>query len=291
MKLKNCSLITEPSDARIHLVRQDGSLQLIGTGRAEYRIKKSNTNSIVVSAKGFESKQWNFVRRGSYPSQMVLALDMRIVSINSNVNAQIFLGDTRIGIGSAQISIPPNTTVTVEARLDGFWPSRAEYSTNEDSGVLPLDDFLDITDRMIVVSARPPNSSIWVDSQFAGDNFAEVRLPQNTCVTIGTTAGGFVGKEEVFCNQERMDVPPKAHTIFLTDRKVTVRTVPQTASILVNGRVVGTDEYSIVVAQEKCIDVGIEQDGYVGQTRHRIRQTTTLRSKWAISVRSTMPGK
>ncbi len=126
---------------------------------------------------------------------------------------------------------------------------------------------------MIVVSARPPNSSIWVDAQFAGENFVEVRLPENSCVTVGATADGFVGKEEVYCHQERMEAPPKATTIFLTDRQVTVRVIPRTGSILVDGRVVGTDEYSVVVPEEKCVEVGIEQDGYVGQTRRYCNQT------------------
>ena len=205
---------------------------------------------------------------------MTLALDTRVVSVvASNENALIYAGDIRIGVGTADVSVSPNQTVTVEARLDGYWPARTEYSRTDGSGVLPLTDVLNITDRMIVVSARPPNSSIWVDAQFAGENFVEVRLPENSCVTVGATAKGFVGKEEVYCNQEHMEAPPKAKTIFLTDREVTVRVIPRTGSILVDGRVVGTDEYSVIVPEEKCVEVGVEQDGYVGQTRRYCNQT------------------
>ena len=268
------SFVADPADAKIYLVNTNGSLTLIGTGRATYRLRRKNTNSIEVQAEGFESKQWHFVRRQKYSSPMTLALDTRVVSVvASNENALIYAGDIRIGVGTADVSVSPNQTVTVEARLDGYWPARTQYSRTDGSGVLPLTDVLNITDRMIVVSARPPNSSIWVDAQFAGENFVEVRLPENSCVTVGATADGFVGKEEVYCNQEHMEAPPKAKTIFLTDREVTVRVIPRTGSILVDGRVVGTDEYSVIVPEEKCVEVGVEQDGYVGQTRRYCNQT------------------
>ncbi len=120
------SFVADPADAKIYLVNTNGSLKLIGTGRATYKLKKKNTNSIVVEAEGFESKQWDFVRKQKYASPMTLALDTRVVSVvASNENALIFSGDIRIGVGTADISVAPNQTVTVEARLDGFWPAQS----------------------------------------------------------------------------------------------------------------------------------------------------------------------
>ncbi len=120
---------------------------------------------------------------------------------------------------------------------------------------------------MVVVTARPPNASIAVDAEFLGKNLAEVRLPRNDCVTVTVTADGFADEEHVFCNHDSMEPPPQFRTIVLNDRQVVVRAVPATAVILLDGREVATDQYSVVVGKDQCAEVGVEQDGFVGQVR------------------------
>ncbi len=261
-------LVAEPATATLHLVLANGSHQLIGTGRAEYKLKKKNTNSIVVKADGYAEKKWDFVRGQKYPDSITLALDTRVIDVKaSNETAEIYVNDIRVGVGNAEVSIASDQSAIVEAKLDGYWPARKEYSTGAGSDSLPLTDILDITDRMVVITARPAGATVSVDGAALGENFAEVRIPNNSCVTVSVAAEGFVGSEEVFCNQERMDPPPESAMVTLSDRQVMVRTLPQTASILVDGRTVGTDEYSVVVQQDKCVEVTIEQSGFVSQSR------------------------
>ena len=266
-------LVASPETAKIHLMDLDGSLELLGTGRAEYRVKRSNTNTIVVTAEGFAKKEWTFVRNGDYPTPVKLDLDTRVLQVKaSNPQAEIFMNDIRMGKGEARIQIGLGEEATVEARLEGFWPASKMYSTKENADVIPLEDELTISDRMLVVNARPAKTRILADGDAVGENFAEVRLPNNACVEVEAEADGFVSKSEVFCNQERMDPPPMNYSFELTDREVTVRTVPQTASILLQGRTVGIDEYTVVVAENECVEVRVEQSGYVSQERNYCNQ-------------------
>ncbi len=272
-RAQKLQLVTSPEDAQIFLVDVDGSMAPLGTGRAEYRVRRSNTNTIVVTADGYAKKEWTFVRGNDYPTPVRLELDTRVVEVSaSDQQAEIFLNDVRMGTGQAKIMIGQNETALVEARLEGYWPASATYSTTENSGVIPLADELRIQDRMLVVNARPAGTVILADGVEQGQNFAEIRLPFNACVEVEANADNFVSKSEVFCNQERMEAPPMNYAFELTDREVTVRTVPQTASILLSGRTVGIDEYTLVVQQDECIEVRVEQSGYVSQNRSYCNQ-------------------
>ena len=266
-------LVASPEGAKIHLLDLDGTMQLLGTGRAEYRVRRSNTNTVIVTAEGYAKKEWTFVRNADYPTPVQLDLDTRVVDVKaSRAEAEIFLNDIRVGKGEAKIHIGPDETATVEARLDGFWSASRTYSTNQNADAIPLQDDLIIADRMLVVNARPAKTKITADGEPKGENFAEIRLPMNACVEVEATAEGFVGKSEVFCNQERMDPPPRNHSFALTDRKVVVRTVPQTASILLSGRTVGIDEYTVVVPDSECVEVRVENSGFVSQNRSYCNQ-------------------
>ena len=266
-------LTAYPPEAKIHLLQHNGSLQLIGTGRAKYKLKRRNTNSIIVTAEGYKKEQWDFVRKQKYASSMELILDTRVIVVAaSNDRAKILVNDVQVGTGRANVVVGRNQTVVVEARMDGFWPVTNEYSTLEGAGIIPLTDVLEIQDRMMAVTVRPVGATVLVDNEEVGENFAKVRIPQDSCVTVGAAADGFVGKEQVFCNQDSLDPPPDSNIITLSDRMVTVRTLPQTASILVNGRVVSTDEYAVVLREDKCTDVSIEQSGYISQSRRYCNQ-------------------
>ena len=73
---------------------------------------------------------------------------------------------------------------------------------------------------------------------------------------------GFVEIERTYCNKEGSPEPPVSDKVSLSDRKITIR-VPDGATIRVNGKEVGTSEYTIKLVKGSKAKIEVEKKGFV----------------------------
>jgi hypothetical protein len=265
------TLSVTPAAAQIYGFDKVGNRVLLGTGNAKIKLEKDRTNRFIIQAPGFAPVDTVFARGGKYGKTVPLAMATRLVNVTMLPFDAEFLVN-----GDAQppgpVPVPPGKPVTVEVRKRGYKTERRVYS-NEPGSELPLTERIELRDKSVNVQPSIPRktdveskpASVYVDGNLVGNGNVDVVVPFDKCVSVTVSAPGYKPETPpAFCNNAQL---PLNYRVVLLDRMVTVTTVPPTASISVDGNVVGRGSFDVVVRNDQCANVKATLVGYGDEER------------------------
>jgi hypothetical protein len=258
------NLTVTPATAKIFRHDETGYKVQLGTGSAVLELLKNNPNEVLIEAEGYEPVRATFPREQKHPKTIAIPMPNRVVKITAvPYDAQILQNGTVKGRESAEILVPEGKSVTVELKKPGYRTITRTYYNMEGRDAPPVTEHFEMADRLVLVSAFPSGAQISVDGAPVGENSAEIAVPRGKCVAVIAGKPGLAPAERRYCNSEQAPPPPLTDALTLKDRLVVVRTTPATAGITVNGREVGTGQFSVVVPEGQCSEVLIAADGFV----------------------------
>jgi hypothetical protein len=168
----------------------------------------------------------------------------------------------QIGIGTAVVSVPKNSSTTIVLQKAGFADLIKVYSTLTDEK-LPKEDLLTMKDRMVILKVLPDDAKIIVNSIELGKGLFRIIVKAGEKVNVEVKKSGFVPVKKSYSNQAGADTPPVNEEIKLTDREIQVVTVPSDAKIMVDNQVVGSGNSLVVVPVDRCAIVKIIKEGFI----------------------------
>ena len=171
------------------------------------------------------------------------------------------------------VHIGQNTSKTVEVKRSGYM-TVAEVFYNQNGKPEPPGTIktISLTTRVVQLETTPAEGSyIYVDGKEAGEGHAEIVLEEGNCAVVKVSKEGYVSKEMTFCNKEGSPEPPINEKVNLVDREVSIR-VPDGATISVNGKEVGTGEYTLKLVKGSEARIEVEKKGFVTLYDHLIQR-------------------
>lgn len=255
-----------PSDATIYEVKTGGIETLIGTGSAEIKINKDFPIQLSFKKPGYRpiTKSYQRLKNVDPKKEDLVELKERMVTITAEpYDAKISVNGVEIGTRKIYVYIADNSSTTVEVTKPGYYKKSRTYYNQSGKDVSPVDDNIVLEDKAVKVKLFPNDAQIFVDGKKLPDNSDEIVVPNKTNVAVEYRKEGFVPVERTYYNKEGMPQTPLFETITLKDRTVRVNTTPNDATIKVDGKPVGTGEYSVKVLDGACVEVIIERAGFV----------------------------
>lgn len=162
------------------------------------------------------------------------------------------------------LDLAENISKTIEVRREGYL-SITEVFYNQEGKPAPPQEIKTFTlkDRVLQIETTPAEGTdIFVDGNKVSEGHAEVVIKEGTCVVVKIMKEGFVTKEKTYCNKSGSPEPPSSEMISMIDRAVAIR-VPDGAVIRVNGKEVGTSEYTLKLVRGSEAKIEVEKKGFV----------------------------
>lgn len=255
-----------PADATIYEVKTGGLEELLGTGSAEIKVNKDFPTQVTFKKPGFKplTKSYQKLKGVDLKKEELVELKDRMVTVTAEpYDAKIFVNGVEIGTRKIYVYIADNSSTTVEVTKPGYYKKSKTYYNQPGRDVSPVDDNIVLEDKAVKVKLFPSDVQIFVDGKKLPDNSDEVVVPTKTNVAVEYRKEGYVPVERTYYNKEGMPQTPLFETITLKDRTVRVNTTPSDATIKVDGKPVGTGEYTIKVVDGACVEVIVEREGFV----------------------------
>jgi hypothetical protein len=257
-----------PSTAKIYRPDPAGNKPQIGVGTARFKVEKDKPNTVIIEATGYVPVMRTFTRGEKYPKIVEVPLEDRLVKLTAMpYDAQVFVNGRAVGRQTVDVVVEKGKTATVELKKPGFFTVTRTYQNLSGSENPPVEDRMDLVDRMVLVTSSPAGAAILVDGNNVGETSAEVIVPAERCVTARVARPGFAPVEKTYCNREQAPVPPLNDNFTLRDRVTTISATPMDAALIVNGRQIGSGTGAVIVPENGCIDVMIRLEGYIGQKK------------------------
>jgi len=200
----------------------------------------------------------------------MLSLKMELTTRIFNLDASPY--DADIFVDGEKMAHPypfvmhlgENTNKTVEVKKEGYLTKTEVFYNQEGKTEAPLKrKTITLDTRVVHFETTPAEGSyIYVDGVKVGEGNAQIVLKPGTCVLVKADKEGFVEIERTYCNKEGSPEPPVSDKVSLSDRKITIR-VPDGATIRVNGKEVGTSEYTIKLVKGSKAKIEVEKKGFV----------------------------
>lgn len=168
----------------------------------------------------------------------------------------------QMGIGTAVIAVPKNSSTTIVLQKAGFADLRKVYSTLTDEK-LPKEDFLTMKDRMVILKVWPDDAKIIVNSSELEKGLFKIIVKEGERVNVEVKKIGFVSVKKTYTNQAGADPPPVNEEIKLTDREIQVVAIPSDAKVMVDNQIVGSGNSVVVVPVDRCAIVKIIKEGFI----------------------------
>jgi len=203
--------------------------------------------------------------------------------------------ETAIGTGNAVLKYDKDEPIKIIVRLEGYKPVSKTYVSSKTTDI-PKEDHFVLEDRIVKVTAQPYDAHIFINGVDQSANTASVEIKKDASVTVEVKKAGFSVKSKVYQNRSGVDSPPVDDFITLTDRAMSVKTVPSDVQIIVNGKKVGEGNSEVVIPAQSCIKVEYVKDGYVtlekqycakdGESVPPITENIALKDK-QVAIRTT----
>lgn len=244
---------------------QDKIEPAIGIGSAEVKLSKKDINRFVFEKEGYKSEIKDFPRTQKWPKTVQVNLTTRILEVLAEpFDAQIFLDGKYISKKNAIISIPQGRIATIEIKKTGFQTINKTFYNEEGKDIPPLKEEFNLENRAIEIKVTPLDGELSVDKNRKEMGSTKVIIPKGKCVLVEASKEGFVGLDKVFCNKESESIPPTNYSFLLEDRLVNINSSPNDTEIIVDGKVVGLGEYNLKVPKNKCVEVQVNKEGFIG---------------------------
>jgi len=167
----------------------------------------------------------------------------------------------QVGIGTATVLVPRNSSVTVLMKKVGFADVKMIYSTMLGEK-LPKEDFFTLKDRLVKLKIWPSDAVVTVNGEELEKTSANVVVKDGEQANVEVKKVGFISVKKTYKNESEAEPPPVFDEIKLRDRVMQVVTSPSDAKIIVDSKLVGTGSGEIIIPMDRCAVVKITKEGY-----------------------------
>jgi hypothetical protein len=141
-------------------------------------------------------------------------LDRRVSVMAAPSGSEIFVGETKLGDGDADVVVSRGGCTTVRVQKAGWSPTERQYCNKEGLPEPPASDRVALAGRVVAVNA-PAGARIFVNQKQAGTGSFSVKVPDGGCVKVHVEQSGFVSWDQEFCSQDNAPVPPLEQAVEL----------------------------------------------------------------------------
>ena len=266
-------IVTDPKTAvvfRSPAINQGNALIQLGIGTAEFKVKNGDPNLMTVRSEGYRDEQHTFLGGEKQPKDKTFTVifTRRVVAVTAlPYDAAIFVNGEERGKRSIEVDVAEGQTATVELKKPGFATVKRTYRFERGAQLPPVTDRLELTDRLVVVSTAPGGGTILLDGTRTGDGTADVVIPRSACVAVRAEKAGWIPTHgQTVLQQGWRHTPPLEDVLQLSGRVVNV-TAPPDAHIFINEQQAGMGRYSVKVTDRTCVNVRVQQVGFITQRR------------------------
>ncbi len=228
---------------------------------------------VTVDAKlpGYRAVSRRYGHRGPSTAQWPLTDEIvfqtRVVQVRSDpIHATLVVDGQPLRKNPAEIVIPDNQCVRVEATRAGYRGDERLYCNQPSSDPPPPDDVLELQ-RVLMLRVKPGDAVIKVDGELMGQGSLSLVLPEEGCRTVEVEKEGYVPFTESYCNQLHVQAPPTSMNIELRDRIVDITTEPSLAEIRVDGQLMREGKYRMRVKRGVCRNIYISMAEFTSLRR------------------------
>ena len=168
----------------------------------------------------------------------------------------------QLGIGTAVIVIPKNSTVTIVVQKSGFADLKKTYSTMTDEK-LPKEDLITMKDRAVNLKIWPADAAIISNGIEMEKGSTMIIVKNDERVNVEVKKSGYASVFKSYANQPNAELLPITDEIKLKDRTFQVVCSPTDAKILVDNKLVGSGNGDVIVPLDRCVVVKVVKEGYI----------------------------
>ena len=242
-------------------------------GEGSYTIEVKDYDDDMVTVVAMQPGFLPVVKTFSYNKELkreVLNLKMdlstRVFQLDAEpYDAFIYVdGEKRARPYPFYLDLAQNTSKTIEIRREGFLPI-TEVFYNQSGKPEPPKEIktFALKDRVVQLETTPAEGTgIFINGEKVSEGLTQIVVKEGTCVVVKVMKEGFVTKEKTYCNKSGSPEPPANEKIAMIDREVAIR-APEGAVIRINGKEVGTAEYTLKLVNGSEAKVEVEKKGFV----------------------------
>ncbi len=271
MAQKELIVTAVPSGAELYRKLNNGGEVKLGANPATIKLEKDVAFIVEARLSGYVSVTKTYLRndkefkteKAKNPNEKIELTD-RIITVNASPSdCRIFANGADRGKAPLDVTIPKGQSVTLEAKKSGF-VTQTKTFYNKEGQDDPTPSFLfKLEDRLVSLKTIPNDAAIYVDDKKKADGNADIIVPKEKCVEVRVERDGFVKETATYCNKESEQVPPLSDQIRLKNRLVQINTLPDDASIIIDGKEVGKGSFTLKLPDDKCTDVIIKREQYL----------------------------
>jgi sulfur carrier protein ThiS len=167
----------------------------------------------------------------------------------------------QLGIGSAVVTVPKNSSITIVLRKAGFVDLKKTYSTTTGEK-LPKEDLLTMKDRQVTLKVWPADAKIFSNGTELEKGSTSIVVRNGDRINVEVKKPGYIPITRSYTNQSDVE-PPINDEIKLKDRLIQIISSPSDAKIIVDNQLVGSGNADAIIPQDRCIVVKVIKDGYL----------------------------
>jgi hypothetical protein len=164
------------------------------------------------------------------------------------------------GVGTVMLKLDKDKAVTLEVRKSGFVSEKKTFLREKD-GVPSAT--IELTQRVVQVNASPADAMILINGAEIGKSPKTISIEKGVSITIDIKKPGFLSQSKTLYNKQGEEVPEITYLFTLEDRIISIKSDPQDATILVDGKKRGEGTAQIIIPKDKCVVVRVEKQSFI----------------------------
>ena len=190
-----------------------------GQRQLEVEVDEGGSATVELRSPGFAPvKRVYRWEKGStqYPvaSDRFELVDRRVSVMASPAGAEIYVGESKMGDGDADVVVARGGCTTVRVQKTGWSPTERQYCNKEGLPDTPASDRVTLSGRLVSINA-PAGARIFVNQKQAGTGSFAVKIADGTCVKVRVEQPGFVSWDQELCSQDNAPVPQLEYAVEL----------------------------------------------------------------------------
>ena len=141
-------------------------------------------------------------------------LDRRVSVMTAPSGSEIFVGESKMGDGDADVVVARGSCTTIRVQKVGWSSTERQYCNKEGLPEPPGSDRVALSGRVVTLNG-PTGARIFVNLKQAGTGSFPVKIPDGGCVKVHVEQPGFVSWDQEFCSQDNAPVPPLEQAVEL----------------------------------------------------------------------------
>ena len=227
-------------------------------------------------------------------------VDRRVSVMAAPSGAEIFVGESKMGDGDADIVVARGGCTTIRVQKAGWSPTERQYCNKEGLPDPPSNDRVALAGRVVAVNG-PSQARIFVNQKQAGTGSYAVKIADGGCVKVHVEQPGFVSWDREFCSQDNAPVPPLEQAVDLVpDESYAASVASDQANVNITVEVTPKLEEiqawkllsSIVLGSFDILENSDSQTGYLRtawQTKSWAGTGTVIRTRIIVKRQSDSP--